>query len=256
MNAPASAQAQIYDKKFYQYQREGASRSAWKVLPYAIEPLKVRSVLDVGCGAGAWLAALPQFGVDDVLGVDGEYVDRSMLMVEADRFRPQDITKPFDLGRQFDLVQCLEVAEHVPSKASSQVVDNIVRHGKHVLFSAAVPGQGGKDHINEQSYEYWRDLFAARGYSLFDYLRPQLVGDLSVEPWYRYNVLFFAHESAIESLPESVRATRVASSASIKDYSPLAYQLRKLILRALPNSAVSALAAMKHRHEVRLLSTR
>jgi SAM-dependent methyltransferase len=236
-----------YDALFYEYQRDGSARSASALLPHVIRALGTASVLDVGCGAGAWLAAYGDLGISDHVGVDGDYVDRSMLLVEAPKFLPRDISAPFDLGRRFDLVQCLEVGEHVPHSRSATLVDNVVRHGKRVLFSAAVPGQGGEDHINEQPYEYWRDLFAERGYRLFDFVRPQVRNDENIEPWYRYNVLFFSHDDVIAELPPSVTATRVADRMPILDYSAAGYRLRKALMRALPPKAVSALAVLKHK---------
>jgi hypothetical protein len=188
-----------------------------------------------------------------VIGVDGDYVDRTLLLIDRQAFRAADITRPFDLGRQFDLVQCLEVAEHVQPQASDVVVDNIVRHGRCVLFSAAAPGQGGEDHINEQPYDYWRDLFAARSYRLFDFARPSIASNDTVEAWYRYNLLFFAHDSVIQQLPAAVRATQVPDGQRVRDYSPPSYRLRKLILRQLPAAVVSRLAVWKHQRAVRLL---
>ena len=236
-----------YDTLFYEYQRDGSARSANALLPRVIAVLGTASVLDVGCGAGAWLAAYGNLGISDHVGVDGDYVDRSMLLVDAAKFLPRDISVPFDLGRRFDLVQCLEVAEHVPRSASTTLVDNIVRHGRRVLFSAAVPGQGGEDHINEQPYEFWRDRFAERGYRLFDFVRPQIRDEDDIEPWYRYNVLFFCHDEAIAQLPPSVIGTRVADDMPVMDYSAAGYRLRKALMRALPPKAVSALAILKHK---------
>ena len=253
MTAQTEPTAHTYDSLFYQYQREGAIRSARTLLPPLIRVLGVKSVLDVGCGAAAWLAAYRDLGVTDCIGVDGEYVDRSLLLIDKDRFHPRDITRPFDFARQFDLVQCLEVAEHVPTAMSDTLVDNIVRHGRRVLFSAAVPGQGGEDHINEQSYEFWRDRFAARSYHLYDFVRPAVVDNEAIEPWYRYNVLLFVHDSAAKALPAEVAATRVPDASPIRDYSPLPYRLRKALLRSLPDGAVSALAVWKHKLAVRSL---
>lgn len=242
-----------YDSLFYRYQREGSLRSARTVLPVVTSAFTVRSVLDVGCGAGAWLAVHRELGAPDLIGVDGDYVDRSLLLIDKQAFRPTDITRQFDLGRQFDLVQCLEVAEHVQPQASEVVVDNIVRHGRRVLFSAAAPGQGGEDHVNEQPYDYWRDLFAERHYRLFDFVRPSIASLNAVEAWYRYNILFFAHDSVIEDIPEVVRATQIPESQHVRDYSPPGYRLRKLILRQLPSAAVSRLAIWKHQRAVRSL---
>jgi SAM-dependent methyltransferase len=256
MSAASDHEAHAYDSLFYEYQREGALLSARSLLPVVIDTLEVESVLDVGCGAGSWLAAYRDLGVVDCIGVDGDYVDRSLLMVDARWFNPRDITKPFDFSRQFDLVQCLEVAEHIPPRACDTLVDNITRHGRRVLFSAAVPGQGGEDHINERPYGFWRDKFATRGYRLFDFVRPRTIDNPAIEPWYRYNVLFFAHDSVADSLPADVAATRVAERAPIRDFSPLSYRLRKLLMRSLPAAAVSRLAVWKHKLVVRSLRRR
>jgi 2-polyprenyl-3-methyl-5-hydroxy-6-metoxy-1,4-benzoquinol methylase len=120
------------------------------------------------------LAIWLQHGAKDVLGVDGPYVDQSRLHIPTSQFLASDLAYPLKLERQFDLVQSLEVAEHLPEQASEQFVDSLVRHGRLVLFSAATPGQGGENHINEQPWEYWRAKFAARNFELFDFLRPRL----------------------------------------------------------------------------------
>ena len=243
-----------YAELFFRYQREGSKRSARRLLPEVIDPLGVRSVLDIGCGAGAWVAACKDLGVSDGWGVDGAYLERSLLLFEQSKFQAKDITQPFDLGRTFDLVLCLEVAEHVPKAAVESLVDNIVRHGKKVLFSAAPPGQGGEDHINEQPYEYWRDLFAKRRYRMFDFVRPGIVNAEQIEPWYRYNVMFFAHDDIIDMLPAQIGACRVHDNDRIQDFSPLQYRLRKAFIRYLPNSVVSRLAVWKHKAVLRSLA--
>lgn len=245
-----------YDEVFYRYQREGSLKSARLVLPVVHAEYPIKSVLDVGCGAGAWLRAHHELGVPETVGVDGEYVDRSVLLIAQSDFQPRDITEPFNLARQFDLVECLEVAEHVPTARSAMLIDNVVRHGRRVLFSAAVPGQGGEDHINEQACEFWRDLFAARGYRLFDFVRPRIVQRQEVESWYRYNTLFFAHDSTVDTLSAEVQATRVPEAQAIRDYSPLVYRARKFLLKHLPIDAVSKLAVWKHEQAIRAMRNR
>ena len=91
-------------------------------------------------------------------GVDGPYVDRCKLLIDAGDFHAADLAAPIDLGRQFDLVQSLEVAEHLPAAKAEQFVETLTAHGSRILFSAAVPGQGGENHINEQLPDYWRAL--------------------------------------------------------------------------------------------------
>ena len=256
MNARVEGGVHAYDSLFYEYQRDGSARSARALLPNVIAALGIRSVLDVGCGAGGWLSAYRALGVTDCLGVDREYVDRTMLLIDQAIFCPRDITRSFDFGRQFDLVQCLEVGEHVPRQACDTLIDNIVRHGRMVLFSAAVPGQGGENHVNEQPYEFWRDMFAARGFHFFDFVRPTADGNDAIEPWYRYNMMFFAHDFVVGSLPPAIAATRVPDGAGIRDFSPAGYRLRKMVMRSLPDSTVSMMAVWKHRRVVRSLKRR
>jgi SAM-dependent methyltransferase len=239
--------AHEYQALFYQYQQEGSRRSAKLVLPEIVSLLGVTSVLDIGCGVGAWLSVHRTLGVTETVGVDGDYVDRSLLQIANTDFLARDIAQPFDLGRRFDLVECLEVAEHVPHSASETLVDNITRHGDHILFSAAVPGQGGENHINEQPLGYWRDLFEKRNYQMYDFLRPRLRNQKAVEPWYRFNILFFSSRTAAVMLPQQLLASAVSPHAPIPDYSPLSFRCRRLALGMLPHSLVSRLATLKHR---------
>lgn len=246
MHSASSPLAHNYDTVFYRYQSEGSLRSAEIILPLIVKAFAIKSILDIGCGIGTWLSVAQALGLHDIAGMDGHYVDRSLLLIDKKQFTPCDISKPCDAGRSFDLVQCLEVAEHVPSECTHTLVSNIVRHGRLVMFSAAVPGQGGENHINEQPYEYWRNLFAQHGYRLFDFVRSRVSKTKEVEPWYRYNLLLFAHDSVIPHLPATVSSTRVFDHSCIRDYAPLGYQIRKAILRQLPSTFISRLAVWKH----------
>ena len=238
--------AHTYRPEFFDYIETGSVRSAEIVVPAVRSLLAVGSVLDVGCGRGAWLSEWRRHGVADIAGVDGVYVASERLLIPTDRFMARDLARPIDLGRRFDLVQSLEVAEHLAESAADVFVDNLVRHGSVILFSAAVPGQGGEHHVNERPYGYWRDKFLARGYALFDAVRPLLAGDRRVEPWYRYNLLLFASRSAVERLAATAQARRLGDDEDVPDVSPVAYRARKLVLRALPASCVSRLAMTKH----------
>ncbi len=186
-------------------------------------------------------------GVTDIVGIDGDYVEPETLLIPEDRFKAVDICLPFHLNRRFDLVQCLEVAEHVPPDASRALIDNLTAHGHHVLFSAAVPGQGGENHLNEHTYEFWRQIFAERGYAPIDFIRPLLQQRPDVAYWYRYNVLLYVHESAMENLPAPLLQARVPTGTTIPDVSPLAFRLRKVILRFTPRAVVSRLAVLRHK---------
>jgi hypothetical protein len=161
-------------------------------------------------------------------------VDRDSLLIERSELKVSDLASPVDLGRKFDFVQSLEVAEHLPESAASTFVESLVRHGDIILFSAAAVGQGGHDHINEQPYEYWRDKFLKHGYVLLDWLREAIKDNRSVEPWYRYNSLCFVKQALIDTLPKDLQRRRVADADPVVDISPYAYKVRKKIIKKLP----------------------
>lgn len=243
--APASNY--VYDETFYRYIQRGALRSAQVTVPFVVDHLKIKSVLDVGCGAGAWLVEYHKQGIPVCIGVDGDYVKASSLLVPSATFAAHDISKPFDLGRRFDLAQCLEVGEHIEKAASRVLVASLVKHSDLILFSAAVPGQGGENHINEQPYEFWRALFAEHGYSPYDFLRPLLRGMTGVESWYQHNAMLYVANRSRAQLREVVARTQVPDNEPISDVSRLSYKLRKRVLALLPVSWLSRLAVLKHR---------
>jgi SAM-dependent methyltransferase len=233
-----------YDQEFFEYVNSGASRSARKLLPL-LSDLRVSSVLDVGCGQGAWLSVWQELGVDETVGVDGEYVDTNYLKISAKQFVVADLRKEFDLGRKFDFVQCLEVAEHLPASSAESLVRGLTRHGDIVLFSAAAKGQGGEDHINEQPYEYWRRIFREYDFVPLDCLRTKILEDQSVEPWYRYNSFLYVRRSKLGSVPEALSASLVEEDETLRDLSPVIYKVRKVIVRMLPVFIVSALSRFR-----------
>jgi SAM-dependent methyltransferase len=239
-----------YDGTFFEYVNAGAARSARHLLPPLAQNIPIRSVLDVGCGQGVWLSEWLRQGAADIQGIDGDYVDRSNLWIQADRFRGHDLAKSFDLGRRFDLVQSLEVAEHLPPECAPRFIESLVRHGDLILFSAAAKGQGGDHHINEQSYDYWRALFAHHGYIPLDFLRPLVLADARIEPWYRYNTLLYAAPQRFALLPESIQRSRVPDGQKIRDLSPLLYKARKAVVTLLPVSLATRIAKFKERHIV------
>jgi SAM-dependent methyltransferase len=199
----------IYVPEFFDAIAPGSLRSAHAVLPILEEAVAPRSVLDVGCGIGTWLMPWRHLGIEDVCGVDGEYVDRERLQIPAERFVAADLEQPVDLGRRFDLVMSLEVAEHLAPHAAPVFVETLTRHADVVLFSAALPQQGGENHLNEQWPEYWAALFAAHGYLVADPVRPRVWNDPAVEWWYAQNALVLVRADRLADFP-ALRDTLVA----------------------------------------------
>lgn len=245
-----------YDDIFFEYVNSGAIRSAKIVLPLLLNQLPVKSVLDVGCGQGAWLSVWSDLGIPVVVGIDGAYVNKTRLLCPKDAFVEHDLSKAFDLGRRFELVQSLEVAEHLSANSASDFVESLVRHGDMVFFSAAPPGQGGDHHINEQDYEYWRAHFARHDYVPFDLIRPILKSNVEIEPWYRYNSILYIKRSQLECLPSSIRQFMISDKQVIGDVSPLSYRLRKFLVSKLSVSTVTWLAKLKERRVANGLRSR
>jgi hypothetical protein len=231
-----------YSRAFYHRTSDTAGQSARKIVPHLVGAIHPASVLDVGAGGGAWLKAWVDAGVADVRGIDIASPQDSGYMMSPDTYSQINLERPFDLGRRFSLVQSLEVAEHLPARAAAGFIDALCHHADIIFFSAAPPGQGGIHHINERPYGYWRELFARRKYWPIDWLRSVLAGDPDVAWWYRYNVLIYANEAGIASLPYEVRAARLADNAALNDVAPLAHRIRRAVLRPLPWQLVTYLA--------------
>ncbi|MEM6487123.1 MAG: methyltransferase domain-containing protein [Pseudomonadota bacterium] len=179
-----------YDNSFYAGQMTGSVRSASVIVPMFQSWFGATSVVDIGCGVGGWLSVFRQNGASTVLGMDGDYVDRSALKISADEFRAADLGKPQQLGR-FDAAISMEVAEHLPGEAADGFVETLVKAAPVVLFSAAIPHQGGVHHVNEQWQSWWAERFAAFGYVALDCIRPLVWRDTSIEPWYRQNAVVY-----------------------------------------------------------------
>lgn len=230
-----------YTEEFFEYIERGSIASAKLFSGFLTPLLGVNSVLDVGCGRGAWLREWKNSGVGVAQGVDGPYVRRDSLLIPAVDFTAVDLSSAFDLERRYDLVSSLEVAEHLPRACSETFVASLVRHGDLVLFSAATPGQGGENHINERPLSFWQEVFRASGYEAYDVVRPVFRTHKGVEPWYRFNTVLYANERIRPSLPEAVTSARVAPGR-LSEIGDIGWQARKSLLRLLPCSTVTTLS--------------
>jgi SAM-dependent methyltransferase len=216
-----------YDAEYFTSIRDYSLESARAVAPLLTELVTPSSVLDVGCGGGAWLAAFHELGVTDLLGIDGYAPASADLLVSRHYVAERNLREPFDLGRRFDLALCLEVAEHLPAESAGRLVESITAHTDVVAFSAALPGQGGQGHINEQWMEYWLALFEAYGFRGYDVLRPRLWGRPGIASFYQQNLVLFASAAAAKPI-ESRIATLPPAPAS-----PLSLVHPEVLLQAI-----------------------
>lgn len=200
-----------YDREFFNRLRHGSRRSAEVIVPLILEWVSPKSVVDVGCGDGTWLSVFQARGVDDILGLDGSYVQTQFLQIPRENFIPCDlslleaadgtISQTISRDRRFDLAVSLEVAEHLPAASARRFVESLVHLSDVVLFSAAIPHQGGTNHINEQWPDYWSERFKALGYILIDGLRQRIWDCPEVEPWYAQNSLLFVRGDRLGNYP-------------------------------------------------------
>ena len=190
-----------YDKNYYDHLRRFSLPTAQVVVPLVLEACNPRSVVDLGCGIGAWLSVFHEHGVEDVLGVDGPWVDVNKLMIEPSRFRAHSLTEPLKVERAFDLALSLEVAEHLHEVDADTFMDSLVSLSEVIVFSAAIPFQGGTNHYNEQYPSYWAKKFNARGYVTIDYLRKRIWDNKAVASSCAQNTLVYVKEPALKNYP-------------------------------------------------------
>ena len=189
---------------FYEWMKVGSRRSAQAVVPFLVELLEPRSVVDAGCGTGSWLKVFRENGVDELLGLESGSIDASLLEIAPEELLLASVLDELPLSRRFDLALCLEVAHYLPPETAPRLVENLSALAPAVLFSSAIPGQGGADAdepSNQQWPDYWAALFEPHGYVCVDCVRPRIWDDEEVEVWYAQNTVLFAERSLLEQRP-------------------------------------------------------
>jgi len=187
----------FYNKQFFSSSEEGMSNSASIALKYLFSFFQPKSIIDIGCGQGAWLAAADQLGVKTLKGLDGEWIDESELLSDRISFQRVNFEKELpESDAKHDLCISLEVAEHISEPNAEKFVAFLCSTSDVVLFSAAICQQEGTNHVNEQWQSYWIAKFKANGYECFDVMRPALWDVDEVKRWYRQNMFLFVREGS------------------------------------------------------------
>lgn len=221
----------MYDSHFYKTHSNDSLQSAKAIVPLILNAFPVDSVVDIGCGVGTWLSVFRTCGVNSVRGFDvndlpsGNYfIDKNCIETRCD-FSDRD----FLLNIKSDLCICLEVAEHLPDEAAGVLVKNLVNVSPVIIFSAAYPGQGGLNHINEQPPWYWREKFHDNGYMEIDFLRPLIWSDAMVGWWYRQNITSFVHPDYVKgNITVLELAGRFGKNADINPLVPVNERILKM----------------------------
>jgi SAM-dependent methyltransferase len=212
-----------YERSFYETLAGNATGSSAIVVPLILEFVSPSSIVDVGCGTGGWLAEFRKHGIEDVLGIDGPWVEPALVEIPKECFRVADLGQPIQESRRFDLVVSLETGEHLPPESAKTFVESLTRLGSVIVFSAAIPFQGGNNHFNEQWPDYWAALFGERGFTFIDCLRSRIWNNASVEWWYAQNMFFVVERTRLDQLPALRAAAAETRPGQLSIVHPRAY---------------------------------
>ena len=250
-----------YSRKFYRARDHGSLISARHVVSEIVPLLKPKSVVDVGCGTGAWLRAFKEMGVTHVHGFDGDWIRPEMLMIDTGEFSAIDFTSlsHFTFDRTYDLTVSVEVAEHLPSQFADRFIGLLTSVAPVILFSAAVPLQGGTGHVNEQWPSYWVPKFDSHGFRMIDSLRWKIWTNPEIEWWYRRNLMLFVQRDLLSSLPAIGSYSRLHTASQMlftqtlfgaASRRPIRPRSKSTLVKALPRAlrrAISRAATGRYR---------
>lgn len=168
------------------------TNAAHEIVPFIINLLNPKSILDVGCGTGTWIKILNEYSDIEVIGIESPSIQLNNLIIPHSQILTHDLSQPFALNRMFDLIICLEVAEHLPPSTAQDFIKTLVNHSNTIIFSAAIPYQGGQNHLNERPVEYWFNLFRLQNFHVYDPFRSVFWDNPKVEWWYKQNMFLFS----------------------------------------------------------------
>ena len=178
--------------------------SADKTLSVLLSKLPpVTSAVDVGCGLGTWLRTILKLRNQkvDILGIDGPWINQDLLVIPKDNFLAIDFSLETPrINRKYDLAISLEVAEHLPPEKAGAFISFLTEISDFVLFSAAIPFQGGTNHFNERWQSYWADLFEQKSFVPIDLIRPALWNDDKISIHYRQNAMLYVRKERVREI--------------------------------------------------------
>ncbi len=222
----------VYDSNFFMRVRSYSYTDGKIILPNIMKWYAPKSVADFGCAEGTWLSIIKDLDNNiDVTGFDGNYIDRNKLEIDSKEFISVDLDEIREVGRKFDLVISTEVAEHLKPESADQFVELLTSASDNILFSAAIPGQGGDNHLNEQWQNYWTGKFESKGF-IPDYsVREFFWNDDRITNWRRQNIMFYTRNSYMvgRAIQKSNQLNNVVHPSFFKDVYELGRENEELI---------------------------
>lgn len=194
----------LYDEKFYESTFDHVY-SASKILKILFKYHMPESVIDIGCGSGSWLKAASNLGIKNLTGVEGDWLNPDLIISEDIELIMHDISKSLPTLSRYDLAITLEVAEHLDESRARRFVKELCNLSDVILFSAAIPFQGGDNHVNEQWQSYWAMLFKENNFKALDLIRPLVWDDDKVKSWYKQNCLVYVNQNFTFNVSPSIK---------------------------------------------------
>lgn len=185
-----------YDRNFYINRHEKTQTTANDILSILFRVMAFRSVIDIGCGVGTWLNSALRLGSKTILGIEGHWLEKDFAVVDKEFIKTQDLENKIQVESKFDLAITLEVAEHLSEMRADSFIDDLCALSDLVLFSAAIPNQGGSHHINEQWQSYWARRFKERGYHVYDIIRWKIWSRSDIATWYKQNTIVYCRAAS------------------------------------------------------------
>lgn len=172
-------------------------KSAAKIVPHIINKIGIPTkVVDLGGGVGGWCRAFLDNGTSKVICIDHPSTPSNLLVIDQNDFIKCDFEKNIPDFIKCDLAISIEFAEHISSKKSDSIIDFLVQSAPIIVFSAAIPNQGGVNHINEQRHNFWANKFAERNFECLDIIRNDIIFDSDIEYYLRQNVFLFVDKNS------------------------------------------------------------
>ncbi|GAB3313424.1 hypothetical protein GCM10027355_05740 [Haloplanus salinarum] len=183
----------IYSENYYSKRKKDPWRTDAENISRAIRQYFAPDcVIDFGCAIGAHLELFYENGIN-IKGIEGNSDAFDHAVVPEEYLEQHDLRDRYDTEKEYDLVLCFELAEHLPERYADTLVDTLADAGKTIVMTAATPGQGGTHHVNEQPREYWYKKFESRGFEYdpdaVENLRDMIEVDRST--WVYENLMVF-----------------------------------------------------------------